>query len=178
MDGVNLQREQILAVLEAIGSGATSAGVVLVCGGTSAVIEGWRQGTVDIDLGYLTEPGNFFQTLSTIISSKDVSVDMVTPASFVPTLPGAASRHELIARYGQVEFRHFDFYTQALAKLQRGRARDMADVLAMIEAGKITPHQLLNHFVEVEGELIRYPAVDADRLRHLVEQLDRDKRGG
>ena len=36
-------------------------------------------------------------------------------------------------------FRHYDLYAQALAKVERGHARDLADVEAMLERGLVDP---------------------------------------
>lgn len=166
----SLQRELLLRVLRSIGEAASSPGVVLLCGGTSAVIEGWREGTIDMDLGYVQEPGGFFESLVQIKAVHDVSVDMVMPTSFVPAMPGSETRHELVQKFGAVEFRHFDFYTQALAKIQRGNARDRLDVRAMVSAGKVEPREFILLFEGIVPELVRFPAIDPARLKLVVKR--------
>ena len=169
-----IDRDSVLAVLREIGSLATAPGSVLVCGGTSAILEGWRETTIDLDLSFAAEPGAFFEALAQVKKRFDISIDLLSPSAFVPLLPGAEERHELIGTYGLVTFAHFDFYTQALSKIQRGHTRDLADVQAMLRANKIVPAIFQDLFNAIEPELIRYPAIDPESLRIRLLQLLKD----
>jgi hypothetical protein len=70
---------------------------------------------------------------------------------------------------GQVDFYHYDFYAQALAKIERGHSRDLGDVEAMFRAKLVEPGRLLELFQAVEASLERYPAVDAEAFRAKVQ---------
>ena len=59
-----------------------------------------------------------------------------------------------------MDFYHYDFYAQALSKLERGHARDLADVSAMLARGLINSARLLELFENIRPVLIRYPAID------------------
>ena len=60
-------------------------------------------------------------------------------------------------REGRVQFFHCDFYSQALAKIERGHSQDRADIETMLEAGIVVP------------ALYRYPAVDPAAFRRALE---------
>ena len=73
-----------------------------------------------------------------------------------------------IVRHGRVTFRHFDPYTQALAKLQRGHDRDVRDVREMLRVGLVTTRDLARTFDAIESQLIRYPGIDPCAFRAAV----------
>ena len=72
-------------------------------------------------------------------------------------------------RQGRVEFLHYDFYAQALAKIERGHQQDLRDVEAMRERKLIEPTRLMEYFVAIEPDLVRYPALDPSSFRGQVQ---------
>lgn len=76
-----------------------------------------------------------------------------------------------IRRHGDIDFYHYDPYSQALAKIERGHVRDRADVDSMIKTGLVKRDQLRELFALIEPGLIRYPAIDAKVFRYSVEGL-------
>lgn len=70
----------------------------------------------------------------------------------------------------KVSFYHYDFYAQALAKIERGHSQDRIDVQAMLGAGLVAPARLLELFEAIEPELYRYPALNPSVLRRAVEK--------
>ena len=105
--------------------------------------------------------------------SLNLNVEIVSPAHFVPALPGWRDRCQFVEQLGQLAVHHFDPYTQALSKLERGHDRDTADVQALVREGIVDPGRLRALFAEVEGELFRYPAIDGKSLRLTVHRLSR-----
>lgn len=73
---------------------------------------------------------------------------------------GWRERGVLIRKAGGVEFRHFDFYSQALAKLERGHERDALDVRAFLDQGLVDRKILEAFFEEIRPGLKRFPAID------------------
>ncbi|HEX8898805.1 MAG TPA: hypothetical protein VF751_08925, partial [Chthoniobacterales bacterium] len=73
--------------------------------------------------------------------------------------------------HGELDFYHYDFYAQALSKIERGHTRDLEDVQALLARELILPQRLLELFHAIEPELIRYPAVDRFFLRSAVLAL-------
>jgi hypothetical protein len=89
----------------------------------------------------------------------------------VPALRGWEERSPFVAREGVISFHHFDFYTQALSKLERAHHKDLLDVDSMVRDGLVEPRRLLVLFNEVAQLLYKYPAVDPPTLRAAVERL-------
>ena len=71
---------------------------------------------------------------------------------------------------GTLAIFHYDLYSQALAKIERGHAQDLEDVRQMTRAGWVEPGQLLRLFAQIEPMLYRYPAVDPASFRRGVEE--------
>jgi hypothetical protein len=70
-----LTREKIVRFLEQLGSSARTPGRCYITGGGSALLLGWRDTTIDIDLKCDPEPACVFEsipTLSFIEGWKDV----------------------------------------------------------------------------------------------------------
>jgi hypothetical protein len=85
--------------------------------------------------------------------SLNVNVELVSPAHFIPALPGRPERCQFIEQLGNLAVHHFDPYTQARSKIERGHQRDIADVEALIR--EAWPKTLRSLFSEVEAELFR-----------------------
>jgi len=101
-------------------------------------------------------------------------VELASPADFIPALPGWEERSPFIAREGRLSFHHYDFYSQALAKIERGHARDKADVAEMLARGLVEPGRLRALFEAILPRLDRYPAIDPASFRNaLAEALSR-----
>ncbi|MEP6937515.1 MAG: hypothetical protein ABI871_05540, partial [Chthoniobacterales bacterium] len=98
----------------------------------------------------------------------DVNVELASPDDFIPEVPDWRERSIFIARYGEVDFFHYDPVSQALAKIERGHARDLLDVAAMLDRKLVTREQLWESYLTIEPALIRYPAVDPPTFRHAV----------
>ena len=76
-------------------------------------------------------------------------------------------------REGSIDFHHYDFYAQALSKIERAHARDVADVGEMAARSLIEPARLLRFFEQIAPGLYRYPAIDPASFRRSVEQTVR-----
>lgn len=163
--------ERVRALLEALGHAAQGPGDVFLTGGGTAVLHGWRASTVDVDLKLDPEPPGIFQAIERIKHDLDVNIELAAPDQFLPALPGWRERSAPIAQHGPLRFFHYDYYAQALAKIERAYERDLADVRAMLAAGLVGGAGLRQHFAAIEPELVRFPSVDRDRLRRAVEAV-------
>ena len=157
--------DRIVRLMEGIGRRATGPGRVYLVGGSSAVLVGWRDATVDADIKLDPEPAAVFEAIALMKDELDMNVELAAPDQFVPPLPGWQERSPFIARYGEVDFFHYDFYGQALAKIERGHHTDLGDVQAMVGRGLIDLNVLLRLFEGVTRDLLRYPAIDEQALR-------------
>lgn len=138
-------------------------------GGATAVLIGWRASTVDVDLRLEPEDEALMRRIPQAKEAIDVNIEFASPTDFIPELPGWRDRCTYAFTEGQVDVYHFDPYSQALSKLERGLDRDLDDVRAMRERGLIEPDQLRELFAAVEPELYRYPAIDPPAFRSRVE---------
>lgn len=160
--------------LEGLGRASRGPGRVYLTGGATALLEGWRGSTVDIDLKLDPEPEGAFEAIARLKDELDVNVELASPDLFLPPVPGWRERSPWVSTHGPVEVHHFDFVSQALAKLSRGHDRDLDDVRAMLERGYVTADALRDGLRAIEPDLIRYPALDADVLRAAVEAFLRE----
>lgn len=163
--------DDIRRLMLALGRHSRGPGKVFFTGGATAVLKGWREATVDVDLKLDPEPAGVFEAIAWLKDELQINVELASPDQFIPDPPGSAGRAEFVGREGPVEFYHYDFYAQALAKLERGHARDRADVRAMMRLRLIEPEKLRQLFEAIEPGLLRYPAVDPAAFRAKVQDF-------
>ncbi|MGH9412767.1 MAG: DUF6036 family nucleotidyltransferase [Terriglobales bacterium] len=167
-------KQKLEAFMRSLGERVHGAGRIYLVGGATAVWYGWRESTIDIDLKAGLEPAGMFQAIASIKNEIDANVELASPDQFIPALPGWEERSRYIGHFGPVDFYHYDFYAQALAKLQRGHGRDRLDLEALARLGLIEKGQLRQLFSAIEPELIRYPAIDPAEFRRAVEEFCRE----
>ena len=98
-------------------------------------------------------------------------MELAAPSDFIPELPGWRDRSRFIERAGRLDFFHYDFYAQALSKVERGHAQDQEDVRAMLDRGLIAAETAMTLFDQIEPELYRYPAIDPAAYRRAVVRM-------
>jgi hypothetical protein len=126
---------------------------------------------VDIDIRIVPENDRILRAIPNLKETLHVNVELASPLDFLPPLPGWEERSPFITREGQLSFHHFDFYSQALSKLERGHRKDLNDVRMMVSNSLVEPPRLQTLFAAIEDQLYRFPAVDPRSLRALVDQL-------
>ncbi len=156
--------DRIHALMRALGQRARGPGRVYLTGGASALLVGWRRATVDVDLRLAPEPRGIFTALRDLKDELDLNIELASPQDFLPELPGWQNRSPFICQEGPVAFHHYDFHAQALSKIARGHTRDLADVIAMVEAGLVKPARVAELFEAIRPGLVRFPALDEDVL--------------
>jgi hypothetical protein len=142
---------------------------IYLTGGATAVLEGWRSSTIDVDLRFEPDVDELFRVLPVLKERLEINIELASPADFIPELPGWRERSPLVFQEGNVEVHHFDFYAQALAKIERGFSQDLDDVGEMIERGLVERTRLGELYEAIEPELYRYPAIDPAAFRRKVE---------
>ncbi len=164
-------KSRIEAFLTALAREATADTHVYLVGGTSAVLVGWRPSTVDIDLVMRPESDAMLRAIPLLKERLRLNVELASPDQFIPVPPGWEQRSPVITRIERVTFHHYDFTAQALAKVERGHARDLADVEQMRERGLISAIDVRRQFDMIEPQLYRFPAVDPDSFRAAVDAV-------
>lgn len=157
--------------MASLGRRASSPSRVYLTGGATAVLFGWRATTIDLDLKIIPEADDVLRALPRLKNDLQVNVEIASPDQFIPELPGWQERSRFIRREGPLDFFHYDFYAQALSKIERGHAKDRADVDQMMKHSLIEPERLLELFEAIEPKMYRYPALDPTSFRRAVEAL-------
>lgn len=161
--------ERIRAFLTRLGGAARSPATAYLTGGSTAVLLGWRDSTIDIDLKLVPDSGELMRALPALKEALEINVELASPDLFIPVPAGWEDRCPWESTEGRLTVRHFDLTAQAVAKLERGHARDVADVAAMLGRGLVSPAGLLSFLDAIEPELYRFPAIDPPTLRRAVE---------
>lgn len=163
--------ERIRGFAAELGTVATEGTVLYLTGGATAVLAGWRASTVDVDIRVEPESDDVLRRIVGLKEELGMNVKLASPLDFLPELPEWRQRSPSRFAAGSVTVCDFDFYSQALAKLERGFELDLADVREMVDRGLVDPERLRELFAKVEDELFRYPAVDPGALREKVASL-------
>ncbi len=161
---------RIRRFMEGLGRAAKAPGRVYLTGGATAVLLGWRGMTVDVDIRIEADADPVLKHIPALKESLKVNVELASPADFLPELPGWRDRCVFIAREGAVDFFHYDFYAQALAKIERGHQLDRIDVREMIARKLVDPGKAWDLFLAIEPALYRFPAVDPGSFRRSVRE--------
>jgi hypothetical protein len=144
-------------------------------GGATAVLMGWRPTTIDVDLKLVPEQDALLRAIATLKDELEINVELAAPSDFIPALPGWEERSLFVSQEGRLAVFHYDFYSQALAKIERGHSQDVADVGEMLARRLVDPARLLDLFALVEPHLYRYPALDPESFRNAVEKAVGDR---
>ncbi len=160
--------ERTLALLTELGR-ATSGARLYLTGGASAVLVGWRERTVDVDIRLDGDEDRLLRAISALKDRLDINIELAGPLDFLPEPDGWRERSPSVGRFGGLDVYHTDFALQALAKIERGFPQDLDDVRAMLDRGLTDADAIRRTFESVRPRLFRFPAVDAETL---AAQLD------
>lgn len=163
--------ERLENFMRKLGMAAKGSGAIYITGGSSALLLGIREQTIDIDVKLDPEPPGAFEAIAVLKNELDLNVELASPDDFIPVPSDWKARSTYIDTINGVSFYHYDLVAQALAKLERGHSQDVADVRALLERGIITKEALLKTFVDVRSSLLRYPAIDAEQFEQKVREF-------
>jgi hypothetical protein len=171
-------QKRILAFVRALGRTAKEPTRLYLTGGATAVLEGWRRSTIDVDIRLEPHSDALLREIPQLKERLAVNVELASPPDFIPELPGWRDRSPFVRREGRLDVHHFDPYSQALAKLERAFDQDLEDVSAMLARGLIERDRTLELFNAIEPDLYRYPAIDPGSFRARVERALSSHAGG
>lgn len=174
--------------LRRLGRDFRGPGRLYLVGGAQMVRAGFRAQTVDVDYTVQLDAIHqeaFQGALRRLIRAMDLSVEPVGPGDFIPLPLGWEERSPFLARYGDLDVFAFDPVSTALSKIERGASRDIDDVLALLDAGRLGLEELKRAFVEIvprmEKESLRIDEEDFQRkfaafLQLVAEREERPDR--
>jgi hypothetical protein len=163
--------DRIRKFMRALGRAARSPGRVYFTGGATAVLSGWRDSTIDIDVKLVPDADVLLRAIPEIKESLHINIELAAPIDFIPVKAGWEDRSPFITREADLSFHHFDFTAQALAKIERGHAMDQGDVVEMLRRRLVTPAGLRSAFEAIAPEIYRYPALDPKGFRRALDTL-------
>lgn len=163
--------ERVRRFLKELGRAAPAGSRAYLVGGATALLEGWRETTVDVDLRLEPDHDALLRSIAELKERLDVNVELAAPPDFIPELPGWRDRSPFVMREGLLDVHHFDFYSQALSKIERGFVQDLDDVSEMVRGGRVEPRRALDLFDAIYPEMFRYPAIDPDAFRAKVHAI-------
>ncbi|MDE0077456.1 MAG: hypothetical protein OXO50_08055 [Caldilineaceae bacterium] len=145
-------RQGIERFLRSLGPRFTKPGRLYLVGGTTMVYEGLCQQTLDITISFEVDDQDrsaFVEAVRVLQERLSLNIEETSPADFIPLPSGYRERSPFIGRYGQLEVFHFDLYSTALSKIERGTESDFADVLSLLKSGRIEYAALAGYLKEI-----------------------------
>ncbi|MYH63264.1 MAG: hypothetical protein F4148_16415 [Caldilineaceae bacterium SB0675_bin_29] len=149
-------RQGIERFLQSLGTRFTKPGRLYLVGGTTMVYEGLRQQKLDITISFEVDDrvhSAFVAAVRDLKERLSLNIEEASPADFIPLPSGYRERSPFIGRYGQLDVFHFDLYSTALSKIERGTESDFDDVLSLLRSGRIELAVLTGYFEEI---MVRY----------------------
>jgi len=144
---------RIREFMHRLGAAVSKETRIYLTGGATAVLLGWRETTLDVDLKIVPESDDAFRAIPELKESLRINVELASPDLFIPAIPGWESRSPFVCREGRVDWHHYDPYAQALSKIERGHDRDAGDVRRMLAQGLVEPAALRAFFEQATGIL-------------------------
>ncbi len=167
----NVTAKTLKQFMQELAAAARSPGKVYFTGGATALLLNFREQTIDIDLKLDPEPQGAFEAIATLKNRLNINVELASPDDFIPRTTDWRERSRHIASIGQIQFFHYDFSLQALAKLERGHTQDLQDVKHFVRGGYVSLDDLKKRFSQIEPGLLRYPAIDPGQFKQKVQNF-------
>src|SRR2546427_13131488 len=110
----NLTKDKLLKFLDLLGASARTPGNCFITGGGSALLFGWRDTTIDIDLKFDPEPAGVVDALPGLKRALHINEELAAPSDFLPPLKQWRGRTRVIAKNSQLEGDQYSFFSQAV----------------------------------------------------------------
>ena len=143
---------------------------VYLVGGGTAVLQGWRESSIDADL--YSAQDDIFRDVQAIKERLRLNIELARPEDFVPPLEGTGDRHVFIERVGLVSYYHYDPYAQLLSKVVRGFDRDMADAMAFVSSGMVDVERFRRLLWAIpDSAWTKYPRYSPGAVRKAIDDF-------
>jgi hypothetical protein len=85
--------DRIRRFMRALGEVADGPTQVYLTGGATAVLIGWRQSTIDVDIRVEPDRDSIFRAIARLKEALGINVELASPVDFIPgTRPGPGRR--------------------------------------------------------------------------------------
>ncbi len=145
-------RDSIELFLQRLERRFTRQGRLYLVGGATMVFEVFRDQTLDIDISFEVDDKDHSDFVAAVRDLKEqlsLNIEEASPSDFIPLPAGHRERSPYIGRYGRLEVFHFDLYSLALSKIERGTESDFEDALILLRSGRIDMPVLSQYFEEI-----------------------------
>src|SRR5512135_901832 len=99
--------EALWEFMQELAAAARTPGNVYFTGGATALLLGFREQTIDIDLKLDPEPAGAFEAIARLKNELNVNVELASPDDFIPRAADWRERSRHIATIGRIEFFHY-----------------------------------------------------------------------
>ncbi|HEU4769286.1 MAG TPA: hypothetical protein VFS77_18100, partial [Pyrinomonadaceae bacterium] len=82
--------------MKAVGRAGKKSARVYLVGGATAVLVGWRETTIDIDIKIVPEIDEILRCLPELKEDLQINIELASPDDFIPPLPGWEERSSYI----------------------------------------------------------------------------------
>jgi len=155
--------------MDELGNSLTQPVIIYFTGGATAVLLGYRNILLDVDIKPEPDISELYQHIRKLRESLNINIELDAPDKFIPELPNWRERSIFIEKIGKVEFKHYDLYSQAMAKVERGSEQDIKDAKNFVKHS-VDIEKLMNFFIQIKERFIKYPAINPEELeRKLIE---------
>ena len=89
---------RLRAFMRALGEAAREPLQVYLAGGGTAVLEGWRSSTIDVDLKLVGDADAVLRAIPALKERLSIKVELASPDDFIPVKPGWEDRRPFIAK--------------------------------------------------------------------------------
>ena len=93
-----VDRTRLHAFMRALAVATRRPLQVDLVGGATAVLEGWRDSTVDVDLRFGDDSDTVLRAIPTIKEQLDMNVELASPADFMPAQSSASTEASVSMR--------------------------------------------------------------------------------
>src|SRR6266850_4554993 len=102
-------RAKLQQFMQALAAAARSPGKVYLTGGATALLLGFREQTIDIDIKLDPEPGGAFEAIAALKQRLDLNVELASPDDFTPRAPTLRQQNGPPAAIAPWQLLHNDF---------------------------------------------------------------------
>ena len=112
--------------MRALGRGVTHPARVYFTGGATAVLHGWRDSTIDVDLK-LVPDDEILRAIPALKERLSMNIELAAPDDFIPVRNGWEERSAFVAQEGPLTFFHFDLVERPAEGVMYQGVRDSFD---------------------------------------------------
>jgi hypothetical protein len=129
--------DRIRRLAQELGRSVPAGTRMYLTGGVTAVLEGWRQSTVDVDVRFEPDSDAALRRLASLKEELSANVELESPLDFLPPLANWQDRCRFRFRESNLEVFDFDPTLCRFPAVDPGRLREAVESLAEAGPGPI-----------------------------------------